>query len=249
MPIDGAVADRRAGLLRGVLAGVGIALAAVALCAIAATPSLAVGPAYAPRAVAGIAIAAALVCAALPGDYPFARFGWANHTTLARAALVALLAALIGEGEGPHLAAYAATIGAIAVALDFVDGRLARATGMASAFGARFDLETDAALVLVLAVLAWQFDRVGPWVLASGLLRYAFVAAGRLWPWLRRPLSPSVRRKTAAAVQMVALVVVLVPAVPRPAAALVAAGALALLCCSFLVDTLWLHQHAEDPRS
>lgn len=249
MPIDGAVTDRRAGLLRGALVGTGIALAAVAFCAVAATRALAVGPLYVPKALAGIALVAALICATAPGHHPFVRFGWANHATLARAALTALLAALVGEGAGPQLAAYAAAIGGVAVALDFVDGRLARATGMASAFGARFDLETDAALVLVLAILAWQFGRVGPWVLASGLLRYGFVGAGWLWPWLRRPLSPSARRRTTAAVQMVALVVVLVPAVPRPAAALVAAGALALLCCSFLVDTLWLHQHAEDPRS
>ena len=39
---------------------------------------------------------------------------------------------------------------------------------MASAFGARFDMETDALLLLVLAALAWQFDKAGAWVLASG---------------------------------------------------------------------------------
>jgi phosphatidylglycerophosphate synthase len=246
MPIDGAVADLRGRLLRGALASTGVALAAVGLGAVGATRALGIGPTYAAKALAGIVFAAALIVATLPGHHPFARFGWANHVTLARAALVALLAALIGEGDAPRITAFAAALGAAAVALDCVDGRLARATGLASAFGARFDMETDAALVMVLATLAWQFGRIGPWVLASGLLRYAFVAAGRLWPWLRRPLPPSFRRKTAAAVQMIALVVVLVPGVPRPASTLVAAGALALLCCSFLVDTLWLHRHAED---
>ena len=246
MPIDGAVADPRGRLLRGALASTGVALAAVGICAVAATQALGIGPNYAAKALAGIVVAAALIVATLPGHHPFARFGWANHVTLARAALVALLAALVGEGDAPRVTAFAAGLAAAAVALDGVDGRLARATGLASAFGARFDMETDAALVMVLAALAWQFGRIGPWVLASGLLRYAFVAAGRLWPWLRRPLPPSVRRKTAAAVQMIALAVVLVPGVPRPAGTLVAAGALALLCCSFLVDALWLHRHAED---
>jgi hypothetical protein len=47
---------------------------------------------------------------------------------------------------------------------------------------------------------------------------------------------------------MLALVVVLVPGVPPPAGTLIAAGALAFLCYSFLVDTLWLHAHAEDLR-
>ena len=246
MPIHSAVADQRGRLLRGALAGTGVAVAAVGICAVAATRALAVGPTYAPKAVAAIAVVAAAIVATLPGHHPFARFGWANHVTLARAALVVLLAALIGEGDAPRIAAFAAALGAAAVALDFVDGRLARATGLASAFGARFAMETDAALVMVLAALAWQCGQVGPWVLASGLLRYAFVAAGRLRPWLRRPLPPSLRRKTAAAVQMIALVVVLVPGVPRPAGTLVAAGALAVLCCSFLVDTLWLHRRAED---
>jgi hypothetical protein len=48
---------------------------------------------------------------------------------------------------------------------------------------------------------------------------------------------------------MIALVVVLVPGLPPPAGTLVAAGALTFLCYSFLVDTLWLHDHAEDRRS
>jgi len=248
MPMDGVVADQRGRLLRGALAGTGITLAAVGLCAVAASEALVLGSTYAPKAVAGFAGVAALIVATLPEHHPFARFGWANHVTLARAALVALAAALIGEGDAPRIMAFAAALGSAAVALDFVDGRLARASGLASAFGARFDMETDAALVMVLALLAWQSGHVGPWVLASGLLRYAFVAAGRCWPWLRRALAPSFRRKAAAAVQMIALVVVLVPEVPPPAGMLVAAGALAFLCYSFLVDTLWLHAHAEDPR-
>lgn len=246
MSIDGAIADRRERLVRGALVGAGIGFAAVGLSAAAASQAFGLGPMFVSKAVAGFALVAAMVFATLTDHHPFARFGWANHVTLARAVFVALLAALIGEGDGPRLTAFAATMGGVAVALDFVDGRLARATGLASPFGARFDMETDAALVMVLAILAWQSGSVGPWVLASGLLRYAFVAAGWLRPWLRRPLPSSLRRRSAAAVQMVALVVVLAPGVPRSAAALAAAGALAFLCGSFLVDTLWLHQHAED---
>jgi len=248
MPMDGVVGDQRGRLLKSALAGAAITLAVVGLCAIAASEALALESTYAPKAVAGFAAVAALIVATLPEHHPFARFGWANHVTLARAGLVALLAALVGAGDAPRIMAFAAALGGAAVALDFVDGRLARATGLASAFGARFDMETDAALVMVLALLAWQSGHVGPWVLASGLLRYAFVTAGRFWPCLRRALAPSFRRKAAAAVQMIALVVVLVPGVPPPAGTLVAAGALAFLCYSFLVDTLWLHAHAEDLR-
>ena len=83
----------------------------------------------------------------------------------------------------------------IALSLDAVDGWLARRLGLASRFGARFDLEIDALLILILAVLVWQTGRVGAWLLAIGAMRYAFAALGMILPMLRRPLRPSRRRK------------------------------------------------------
>jgi hypothetical protein len=82
------------------------------------------------------------------------------------------------------------------------------------------------------------------WVIASGALRYAFVAAGLRWRWLEAPLPPSFRRKTVCVVQLAALTVVLVPTVTPPFSTAVAASALAALTCSFLVDTLWLWRRA-----
>lgn len=237
-------ADRS--LARGAAAAVGAASFALLVAAPLAGRALGLGPFYAAKVLAGFAAAALLAFAHLPAHRPLTQFGAANVVTLARVAAAALLAGLAGEGGAPEIAAFACAVGAVAVLLDAVDGRLARATGMASPFGARFDLETDAALVMVLAVLAWQLDRAGAWVLASGLARYAFVAAGRAWPWLRRPLEPSLRRKAAAAVQMGALVIALAPGLPRPAAASVAAAALALLCASFAVDIGRLRRRAEE---
>jgi phosphatidylglycerophosphate synthase len=233
-------------LARGALVGIGAASLALAVAAPLAARALDLGPFYVAKVLAGFAIAALLVLANLPAHRPFTRFGPANHVTLARVAGVALLAGLAGEGSAPGIAAFACAVGAAAVLLDALDGRLARATGMTSAFGARFDMETDAALVMVLAVLAWQLDKAGAWVLASGLMRYSFVAAGRAWPWLLRPLEPSFRRKAAAAVQMGALVAVLAPGLATPGSALVAMAALALLCGSFAVDVLWLARHAKE---
>ena len=103
--------------------------------------------------------------------HPFSRFGPANQVTMVRALLVALIAALIGEPTLPACARAAAGAAAIATLLDGVDGWLARRTQMASAFGARFDMETDALLIQVLAILAWQYGKAGAWVLVSGLLR------------------------------------------------------------------------------
>jgi len=157
-----------------------------------------------------------------------------------RALLVALIAALIGEPVRQEFAMAAAGAATIATLLDGADGWLARRTGMASAFGARFDMETDALLIQVLAILCWQYGKAGAWVLISGLLRYMFVAAGWVWPWIQRPLFPSLRRKTICVVQIVGLMLTILPAIAPPLSAAIAAASLAALTYSFLVDTLWL---------
>jgi phosphatidylglycerophosphate synthase len=172
-------------------------------------------------------------------------FGAANTVTLARAALAVLLAALLGAGATPAAAWLAVMLGTAAVALDGVDGALARRRREASEFGARFDMETDAFLILVLAAFVWQHGKAGVWILAAGLLRYAFVAGGRLLAWLRAALPPSRRRQAVCVVQIVSLLGALSPVVaPRPAAALALAG-LAVLVWSFAVDVRWLARHAR----
>jgi len=176
--------------------------------------------------------------------HPFPRLGPANQVTMVRAFLVALIAAFIGEPSLPAFARLFAGLAALATVLDGVDGSLARRSGMASAFGARFDMETDALLIQVLAILAWQYGKAGPWVLASGLLRYLFVAAGWVLPWMQRPLFPSFRRKTICIVQIVGLILTVVPAITPPVSEWLAATSLAALSYSFLADTIWLRRHA-----
>ena len=182
-------------------------------------------------------------------DHPFSRFGPANQVTMVRALLVALIAACIGEPALPAFARAAAGAAAIATVLDGVDGWLARRTQMASRFGARFDMEIDALLIQVLAILAWQYGKAGAWVLASGLLRYIFMAAGWLWPWMQQPLFPSVRRKAICIVQITGLMLAILPEIPHPYSAQLAAASLAALSYSFLVDTVWLWRRAAGvPR-
>ncbi|HEX3837403.1 MAG TPA: CDP-alcohol phosphatidyltransferase family protein [Steroidobacteraceae bacterium] len=188
---------------------------------------------------------AALVLIGLPRHHPFRSFGPANQVTVVRGALVALLAGLIGEAAGTVLAALVTTVATGIAVLDGVDGWLARRTRLASAFGARFDMETDALLILILSVLAWQFGKAGLWVLGSGLLRYAFIAAGWALPALRHPLPPSRRRKAVAVAQMVALIVAVAPFVPAVVSAPLAAIALVTLTVSFLVDVVWLFSPHE----
>lgn len=65
----------------------------------------------------------------------------------------------------------------LAWVLDGVDGWLARRRNQATEFGALFDQETDAALVLLLCVSLMATRGFGPWVLIAGLLRYLLVFA------------------------------------------------------------------------
>jgi phosphatidylglycerophosphate synthase len=167
-------------------------------------------------------------------------FGAANQVTAGRALLVVVLASVAFGPVLPLGPAASAAVGAAVVLLDGVDGWIARRTGTTTPFGARFDMEVDALLILVLSAMVWQHGKAGAWVLTSGLMRYLFVAAGWWLPWLRRPLPSSVRRRIVCVVQALALIVALLPAVDRPLSGGLAAISLAALAYSFLVDTVWL---------
>ena len=106
----------------------------------------------------------------LPDHLPLKRVGPANQVPLSRLALTAMLGGLLGESS-PAIAWVAAAIAASILLLDGVDGWLARRGGWTSAFGARFDMETDALLILFMAALCWQLDKAGAWILLSGTLR------------------------------------------------------------------------------
>ena len=116
---------------------------------------------------------------------------------------------------------------AAALGLDALDGWLARRLGLVSAFGARFDVEIDALLLLILAAagLAGRPGRrLGPGDRPPALwLR----AGGALQPWLRAPLPPSRRRKAICAQQGVTLLICLLPPVTPTLAGAAAALALA----------------------
>jgi phosphatidylglycerophosphate synthase len=231
-------------LLRSALICILTAALGVGAIALISTLGLGLGAGYLPKVMAVFALGGLLVVRGLPQHHPFERFGPANQVTVVRGALVALLAGLMGEQAGAGVPALAMALATAAAVLDGIDGWLARRTRMASAFGARFDMETDALLIMVLALLTWQFGKAGVWVLASGLLRYLFVAAGVALPWMRRPLPPSQRRKAVAAVQVVALIVAVAPFIPAALSAVVAAAGLAALMLSFAVDGAWLFGRA-----
>ena len=214
---------------------------------------LGLSDAFIPKALAVYGLVLLILVLFLHLHRPRARLGPANQVTLLRGVLAALLAALagenIGEASSAALAWTAFALALVAATLDEVDGRLARRQGWARPLGARFDMEVDALLVAGLALLLWTLDRAGPWVLAAGAMRYLFVAAGTLWPWLRHPLPPSQRRQAACVVQVLTLTLALAPPLPPAWSGAVAALGLGLLCYSFAVDILWLARQADAARS
>ena len=166
---------------------------------------------------------------------PQAGIHWANVVTSVRLVL-ALSLWVLGPAASWTIVAIAAT----GATLDLVDGPLARRSGRVSAFGARFDMETDAFLILTLSVFVWWTGHAGPWAVASGAMRYAFIAAGWGLPWRRGSLPPSVRRQAVCVVQIVALIVALAPIVTPPLSTAVSAAGLAILAWSFALDVAWL---------
>ena len=227
--------------LRGAaLVAVGAALLAVTTAAAVLRTVLSLDPWFLVRPALGLACGAVLAVPGLGRHHPLPRLGAANVVTLGRAGLVALLASLLPEASADAAAAVAVGLASVAIALDGVDGRLARRDGTASAFGARFDMEVDALLMLVLTALVWHHAQAGPWVLGAGLLRYGFVAAGALAPWLRKPLPPSRRRQAACVAPLIGLTAALAPFIPPPASTALAAAATGVVAWSFAVDTAWL---------
>lgn len=138
--------------------------------------------------VAGLAFGLVLCAALLLGmrRTGMDAFGPANWVTLSRATLVGCVTALIADSfEREIPVGVLVALVAVNVVLDALDGRVARSTGTASGFGARFDLELDVFLNLALSVYVAR--SVGVWVLAIETIRYAYVAAGWLLPWMRLP--------------------------------------------------------------
>lgn len=225
---------------RVLIAG-GLGVAGVAGLAQVVGSRLPASAAYPRNAVAVFAIMMTIAVAVVSERHPFPRFGPANHVTMVRAMLVALLASLVLERLTPGAVWWVIGATALMAAIDGLDGWLARRTRMASAFGARFDTEVDALLILILSILVWRYEKAGAWVIACGLMRYVFVVAGWILSWLAGPLQPTFRGKAVAVGQLAGLSLALAPIVPAPASAIVAAITLAALVWSFAIDVrrLW----------
>jgi phosphatidylglycerophosphate synthase len=194
-----------------------------------------------------------LVLAALVARFSRARgFGIADVVTLVRGVGVCFLAGLalqaLAGGLARHGVVAIIIMGTLCLTLDGVDGRVARARQEATAFGARFDVETDAAMLAVLSVAVAALGIAGWWVLAIGALRYAYVATSLVVPALRTPLPYRYSAKVIAVAQAVALLAALAYGLTRgvhwvPTMFLLVA--FSLLCWSFGRSVVWQLRHSS----
>jgi phosphatidylglycerophosphate synthase len=170
----------------------------------------------------------------------------ADWVTLTRSCLVGGVAALTAHSfRAPVPAGVLVGIAAVALVLDAVDGTVARRTRTRSRLGARFDLEVDAFLILVLSVFVARM--LGPWALAIGAMRYALWAAERVLPWLPRPVPARLWRKIVAGVQGIVLTAAASGLFPTTLSVIAVAVALALLVESFGRDVIWLWRRRRAP--
>lgn len=178
--------------------------------------------------------------------WPYGSLGWANRVTLGRSVLVALVAGALAANAFVDAIWQWLAMAVIALMLDGVDGWIARRTKSHSLFGARFDMELDALLILLLCAGLLRLESLGLWVLMIGGMRYLFVAASWPFPWLSKPLFESFRRKAVCVWQVLALLLALTPLTSHLVASLLAISALISLTYSFGFDVWWLYRKAKQ---
>jgi phosphatidylglycerophosphate synthase len=125
----------------------------------------------------GVTMLGLLVVAERARWTPDGAFGVANGVTAFRIGLLVLL--LPAAAAGPTMLI---ALSLLILALDGLDGWLARRRSLSSEFGAFLDKETDALFLLLLCGLAAFREALPTWILGAGLLRYGFVVALFLLP-------------------------------------------------------------------
>lgn len=170
------------------IAGVGLTLGVL---------ELAGGVPITSRGIAGAGSTLFLLCLVLWRTVTVARrtdgsqrLTLATVITITRGSALVAFAGVVTAGQSTErLQWLAAALFALAVALDAVDGAVARRTDSVTELGARLDTEVDALVVLVGTVAVVAAGTVPVAFLAVGLARYAFVAGSHVRRLRDRPLS------------------------------------------------------------
>jgi phosphatidylglycerophosphate synthase len=174
---------------------------------------------------------------------PAGSFGPANAVTALRLSMIGALCVMGLRGVGPGSALLVLLI----FALDGLDGWLAKRGGHAAAFGARFDMECDALLVLICTMLLYFNGRLGAFILLPGFLRYLYALAIACLPQSGREIPPSRMGRYVFSVFAGSMIASLWPIEPlyRP----LATTASVLIVWSFARAFIWSHRHAARGMS
>jgi CDP-diacylglycerol--glycerol-3-phosphate 3-phosphatidyltransferase len=175
---------------------------------------------------------------------PLSTLGLANAVTLGRGWLYAGVAGfvlVVPPADSVWRWAPVAWYGG-GIALDWVDGAVARAVGRRTVLGARLDMAFDTVGFLVAPLVGVVWGRLPVWYLSLSAARYLF-KAGRGWRRSRElpvyDLPPSRIRRPLAALQMLFITVALLPLVPtavvHPLAAVVVTPSLVVFARDYLV--------------
>ncbi|EMA61755.1 CDP-alcohol phosphatidyltransferase family protein [Halorubrum lipolyticum] len=215
---------------RSVRVGLGVGLPLVAALALAALllrlfPADAMGRwGLSPAVVAGLCWAGQLWYVGygldpgrLTGGFWRRLLGLANAVTFVRGALYAVVAGFVVVPPETTLAWVPALCYGVGVALDNLDGTVARTVGRETEIGRRLDMAFDTFGFVAAPLVAVAWGLLPVWYLSISAARYVFRGA----VWLRElrglpvgDLPDSDLGKYLAGVQMVFVTVALVPAVP-----------------------------------
>jgi phosphatidylglycerophosphate synthase len=201
---------------------------------LASAGALAAGSAWPAAALGALSLAA---CVRLHRRRwtPSGALGAGNALTLLRLALIVLMPAVAAPTPGPAAALLVAGV----FVLDGADGWLARRNHEVSPFGAYFDLECDALLVLLCALVLHQHGRVGAYVLAPGLLRYLYVLLMMVLPAAADAAPRSRIGRYAFSALMVSFVVSLWPLEPVQPFAMVGSSVVVASFVVSIVTAFW----------
>ncbi len=190
----------------------------------------------------------------LPGD-PRLRpaLGAANLLTLGRAALIAATAGFLfqdppDDGHGAWLRWAPGVLYLLAVIMDHVDGRVARAKGTETRLGELLDTEIDALGLFVASLLLVAGGRAPLIFLGVGIGYYGVRAARRIRSWAGRrvgDVKPRAEARMVAGCEMGFAAMALLP-VLSPAATAPAGGVMAIVfLAGILKDWLIICGHAS----
>lgn len=170
---------------------------------------------------------------------PMGRFGLANAITLVRLLGVFFLCSIPVRYSG-----WTALFALSLLAMDALDGWIARSWHLSSEFGEFFDKEVDAFFLLALCVLLSIDRRLGLWILIPGLLRYLFVAVLRFC----KPLQIKEHRSRLGCLSYVLMMLSLISSfiVTEPVYTSLLVLMTCVLCVSF-ADSMRRMQWKKDP--